>query len=97
MDGAGLESIQLPVGVEHVRTTPRFDEGSVPAGLLRAHRVAPGAWGVLRVLDGEVTFVLEDAGARRTLGAGEEQVIQPDTPHHVELGADAAFVVDFYR
>ena len=97
VDHSGLPAIQLPDGLAKARTTPRFDEASVPAGLLRSHRIAAGVWGVLQVLEGEVTFVLEHAGTRRTLRAGEDQVIQPDTSHHVELGAGAAFEIDFYR
>ena len=39
---------QLPDGLEHVRTTDVFDNTTVPAGLLRAHRVADGVWGRVR-------------------------------------------------
>ena len=37
----------LPDGLEHVRTTDTFDNDTVPAGLLRAHRVQ----GVLHQVD----------------------------------------------
>ena len=33
---------ELPVGLEHVRTTDTFDQDHHPAGLRRAHRVADG-------------------------------------------------------
>lgn len=92
-----LEAIQLPVGLDHVRTTPRFDASSVPAGLLRAHQVASGVWGVLHVLEGRVVFVLEHSGERRELGAGERQVIEPEVLHHVEPGEGAVFEVEFHR
>ncbi|NLD76767.1 MAG: DUF1971 domain-containing protein, partial [Acidimicrobiales bacterium] len=68
-----------------------------PDGLLRAHKVAVGVWGRLRVLDGTVTFVAEESGERRTLGPGESQVIEPDLPHHVEPSDDARFEVEFHR
>lgn len=92
-----LRSLVLPGRVEHVRTTPVFTVETVPAALLRAHRVAPGVWGRLRVMAGSVTFVLEDTGESRRLGEGDDQVIEPDVAHHVELGSDAEFVVEFYR
>ena len=41
--GAGavqLMTRDLSAGLEHVRTTPVFDQDSVPAGLLAAHRIA---------------------------------------------------------
>jgi len=87
----------LPDGVEWARTTPELTASTVPAGLLRAHRVAPGVWGVLRVLDGTVTFVEEATGATRDLAAGESQVIPPEVLHHVEPGPAARFVVEFHR
>lgn len=89
--------IRLPEGVELTRTTDRFDPATVPAGLLRAHRVAGGVWGELWVAQGEVTFVFEDSGARRSVGAGERQVIPPGRLHHVEPSEDASFEVRFYR
>lgn len=92
-----LESTSLPDHVAHVRTTPVFTAVSVPAGLRRAHRIAPGVWGRLRVIGGSVTFVLEDAGESRDLHEGDTQVIEPDVAHHVEPGANAEFVIEFYR
>jgi tellurite resistance-related uncharacterized protein len=92
-----LEEIALPPGLELSRTTPAFTEGTVPSGLLRAHRVSSHVWACLRVLDGTLTFVDEVSGARRLLHAGEQQVISPDAPHHVEPHDGARFVVDFYR
>jgi tellurite resistance-related uncharacterized protein len=87
----------LPPGLELVRTTPEFTVDRVPAGLLGAHRVADGVWGVLRVLAGTVVFVLEDSGARRSLTTDDAQVIEPGVFHHVEPSADARFVVEFHR
>jgi len=92
-----LESITLPSGLEHVRTTPVFDEATVPEGLRRAHQVAEGVWGVLRVHTGTVTFVDEGSGESRDVPAGGSQVIPPATPHHVEPGEGATFAVEFHR
>ena len=88
---------ELPRGLTLTRTTPRFDAETVPAGLLNAHRVADGVWGVLRVEAGSLTFVVETTGSRRVLHAGDQQVIPPTVLHHVELGPDAAFRVEFWR
>lgn len=92
-----LADLSFPDGVTLVRTTPEFAADTVPDGLLRAHRVASGVWGCLRVGSGSVVFVLEATGETRLLAAGEAQVIEPDVLHHVEPGADARFVVEFYR
>ncbi len=69
----------------------------MPEGLLRAHRVAEGVWGLLRVRAGTLVFVHEESGAERTLIGGDTQVIEPDVLHHVDPGDDAVFCVEFHR
>ena len=91
-------SADLPDQVELVRTTDVFDNDSVPAGLLRAHRVAEGVWGRLVVHTGRVSFVFEDQAEHPIgVGPGEHVVIPPSRPHHLELGESATFAVEFYR
>ncbi len=93
-----MASPELPEGLELVRTTDVFDNDSVPAGLLRAHRVAEGVWGRLVVHTGSVTFVFEDAPDDPiTVEAGRSQVIPPGRRHHVELPDPATFAVEFHR
>jgi tellurite resistance-related uncharacterized protein len=88
----------LPQGLEHVRTTDVFDNASVPAGLLRAHRVAAGVWGRLVVHAGAVTFVFDDEPDRPiTVSAGATIAIPPMRQHHVELKEPAAFAIEFHR
>jgi tellurite resistance-related uncharacterized protein len=89
-------TIVPPEGFELVRTTSEFDEGSVPAGLLRAHRVASGVWGRLVVREGSLRFGFEDASDERVVTAGEHQLIPPDRPHHVAVHGPVRFVVEFY-
>ncbi|MEQ8717751.1 MAG: DUF1971 domain-containing protein [Acidimicrobiales bacterium] len=92
-----LADLELPDHVSFVRATAGFTADTVPVGLLKAHRVAAGNWGLLRVIAGTVTFVLEETGESRELHPGDAQVIEPDTAHHVEPDADAVFVVEFHR
>lgn len=96
-----LADLSLPPDLELVRRTREFTEDDTPSGLRSAHRVATGVYGLLCVLDGRVTFVLEapEGGnvQRRDLEAGDTQVIEPDVLHHVELGSRARFVVEFHR
>ena len=88
----------IPAGFELTRTTETFNHESVPAGLLRAHRVADGVWGRLVVHTGSVTFVFEDDQTNpHVLGAGESVVIPPGRLHHVEPSSSAKFAVEFYR
>lgn len=93
-----MQAPVLPEGLELVRTTDVFDNDSVPAGLLRAHRVAKGVWGRLVVHTGSVVFAFEDAPDDPfTIGSGETMVIPPGRRHHVELPTPATFAVEFHR
>ena len=88
----------LPSGLALQRTTADFDAETVPAGLLRAHRVAADVWGVLEVLEGTVAFTWEDRDdGPVTLRTGDSLVIPPDVLHHVDPGPDARFHVSFHR
>lgn len=88
----------LPAGLTLARTTDEFTDGTVPAGLLRAHRVADGVWGRLVVRGGSVGFVFEDApDVLLTLSAGDAVVIPPGRLHHVRPGTGCRFVVEFHR
>jgi tellurite resistance-related uncharacterized protein len=88
---------RLPDGLVLTRTTDVFDDGSVPAGLLRAHRVADGVWGRLLVHEGSLVFRFEDGDQPLRAGAGEWIVIPPARPHHVELVGPVRFAVEFHR
>lgn len=89
---------QLPSDVTLHRTTDTFTDSTVPAGLLKAHRVATGVWGCLKVGSGRLRFVWEDGpGEPLELSAGDSVVIPPDTRHHVEPMPDCRFAVEFYR
>lgn len=91
-------AIAMPPGFELVRTSPEFDEASVPAALRSAHRTSEGIWGRLVVLDGSLRFTFEAApGAGREVRAGQVQVIPPGALHRVEPGERVRFVVEFHR
>jgi tellurite methyltransferase len=87
-----------PDDAQPYRTTPTFDENSVPAGLLADHRTRAGVWGRLEVLSGSLTlrFVdpLDDCVV---VAAGESAAIPPELPHHVELSGPVEFRVVFCR
>jgi tellurite resistance-related uncharacterized protein len=93
-----MEHGRLPPGVLLQRTSEVFTDTTVPAGLLRAHRVATGVWGRLAVLEGRLRFVWEDGqGDALDLVEGDSVVIPPDTPHRVEPAPGTRFVVEFHR
>ena len=78
------------------RTTPEFDERSLPKALRSSHKVARGVWGRLVVRSGSIDFVFDDEGLRRTLAAGDAQPIPPERVHHLELIGPVALLIEFY-
>lgn len=88
----------IPDGLELARTTPEFDEHTVPPGLLKAHQVAAGVWGRLVVSRGRLDFTFEDqADERRSVGPGESVVIPPQRPHRIVIIGPVRFCVEFHR
>ena len=77
------------------KSTPVFDETTLPAALRREHRTKAGVWGVIRVLAGEVRFVVA-GGAATILTPDRPGLVLPDQPHHVEPLGRMRLQVDFY-
>lgn len=92
---AACDRAEMPEGLPYVRTTPEFTSQTVPAALRRAHRVADGVWGRVRVLAGALRF--RSAGVDLVLTAGEWRNIPPGVEHEVEPDGDARFAVEFWR
>ena len=79
------------------RTTPVFDENSLPAGLRRDHRTNAGVWGVIRVLEGEVVFTQLSPRAEQRLSLGRPGLVLPDQPHFVTPAGPMRMQLEFYN
>jgi tellurite resistance-related uncharacterized protein len=79
------------------KSTPVFDETTLPAGLRREHRTKPGVWGVIRVLDGRLRYQVLDPESEVILGPGRPGLVLPDQPHCVEPLGPMRMQVDFYN
>ena len=91
-------SAVLPPGYEATRSTPVFTEATVPPGLLRSHRTAPGTWGLIRVLEGRLLYRMLDPPSERVLDpAGAPGLVEPAVPHEVAPLGPVRFLVEFYR
>jgi tellurite methyltransferase len=89
---------ELPDGLRLVRTTEVWDEHTMPAALRRAHRVAAGTWGRLRVERGGVRFRAETHPPLDVVvGPDTPQAIPPEVEHHVEPLGEVRFAVEFLR
>ncbi|MGE0790113.1 MAG: DUF3565 domain-containing protein [Sandaracinaceae bacterium] len=85
----------LPPGLEAYKETRSFDEGSIPAGLLRDHRTKPGVWARIVVERGRLGYTLGEEGW--VLRPGVDGIVPPDTPHHVRPLGEVCFRVVFLR
>jgi hemoglobin len=88
----------LPDGVEHYSSTKVFTDETVPVALTSTHETKAGSWGLLKVLEGRLTFTLVAVpDSPVTLEGGQSLVIEPATPHFVTPQGPAQFQVDFYK
>lgn len=94
-------SAALPNGLEAYKRTPTFTEATVPAGLLAEHSTKDGTWGLIRVEQGRLRFVVTDArrsAPERILTPElEPGVVEPTIVHRVELLGPVRFHVEFLR
>ena len=79
------------------KTTPVFDEQTLPQAIRSRHSTKAGTWGLLRVLEGEVDLVFIDPPSRVRVLPDKPAPIAPEAPHYVELHGPMKMQVEFYR
>jgi tellurite resistance-related uncharacterized protein len=85
-----------PTATKPYKSTAVFDETTLPAGLRREHRTKPGAWGVIRVLEGRLRYQVLDPNSEVILEPGRPGLILPEQPHLVEALGPMRMRVEFY-
>ncbi|MGB5076228.1 MAG: DUF1971 domain-containing protein [Sphingorhabdus sp.] len=78
-------------------SSPVFDEHSLPDALRNDHRTKPGSWGLLRVLDGEVSLVFVDPPSEHLVTPANPALIPPQETHYVTPVGRMRMQVEFYR
>lgn len=87
---------ELPDSLRLVRSTPRWNEHTMPLSLSRAHRVAKGTWGRIVVHDGKLRFLARTQPELRVVvGPGSTQAIPPEVEHMVQPIGSVSFSIDF--
>jgi tellurite resistance-related uncharacterized protein len=92
--------VTLPAGALPYRRTTVFDEGTVPPGLLKAHRTKDGAWGLIKVLEGKLAYRITDPARppeERVLEPGTPGIVEPMVLHEVEPLGPVLFYVEFHK
>lgn len=78
------------------RSTPVFDETSLPGALRRRHNTKAGVWGIIRILEGRVRLVHLDPPSEVVLDPQTPGLVLPEQPHFVEPLGPMRMQVDFY-
>lgn len=88
---------ELPADVGFYRKTGVFADTAVPPALLKDHRLAEGVWGRIIVLEGTVTYVIEEPEHETVeLTPSKPGIVEPGVAHHLIPAAGARFCVEFH-
>jgi tellurite resistance-related uncharacterized protein len=92
------DRFELPEHFVPYKRTSEFDERTIPSGLLADHSTKHGVWGVIHVLAGTLSYVVELPLAREMfVDASHPAVIVPEVMHHVRPVGAVQFFVAFHR
>lgn len=78
------------------RSTPVFDQDTLPAALRARHDTKAGVWGVIRVIEGALTLTYLDPSSEVLLTPGRPGLICPQQPHFVTPNGAMTMQIDFY-
>lgn len=79
------------------RSTPVFDEKTLPAALRGEHRTKAGVWGVIQVIEGRLKFILADGTGETILTPDQPGLVQPEQTHRVETIGPMLMQIHFYN
>jgi tellurite resistance-related uncharacterized protein len=82
--------------VRPYRSTPVFDQDTLPNALRARHNTKVGVWGVIRVIEGALTLTYLDPPSEVLLTPDNPGFIQPQQPHFVTPLGPMKMQVDFY-
>ena len=78
------------------RSTPVFDQDTLPAALRARHSVKAGVWGVIRVIEGELELTYLEPESITLLTPDKPGLLLPEQPHFVTPRGAMKMQVDFY-
>lgn len=84
------------MAVQPYRSTPVFDQETLPAALRSRHNTKAGVWGVVRVLEGWVKLTYLDPPSEIILDPTKTGPLLPEQPHFVQPLGPVRMQVDFY-
>jgi len=78
------------------RSTPVFDQDTLPSALRARHDTKAGVWGMVRVLEGELKLTYLDPPSEVVVTPDTPGLLLPQQPHFVTPLGDMKMQVDFY-
>ncbi len=84
------------MAVQPYRSTPVYDETTLPAALRSRHNTKAGVWGVIRVIKGRLRLTYLDPPSEIVLDPETPGALLPEQPHFVEPLGPMKMQVDFY-
>ena len=78
------------------KSTPVFDQDTLPAGLRKEHRTKLGVWGVINILEGSVRCRILDPVSETILDVDHPGLVMPEQTRLVEPLGAMTMRVDFY-
>ncbi|MDE8650629.1 DUF1971 domain-containing protein [Novosphingobium album (ex Liu et al. 2023)] len=82
---------------EPYRSTPIFDENTLPQALRSNHQTKEGVWGVIKVLEGVLNLTYVQPHAEKELTPGNPGLVAPQQTHFVTTIGPMRMQVDFYN
>ena len=83
-------------GSSPYKSTPVFNQDTLPDGLRKEHRTKAGVWGVINILEGSVRYRILDPVSETILDVDHPGLVMPEQPHLVEPLGEMSMRVDFY-
>ncbi|MDF0490089.1 DUF1971 domain-containing protein [Sphingomonas sp. H39-1-10] len=78
------------------RSTPVFDQDTLPVALRGRHNTKAGVWGLVRVIEGQLRLTYLDPSSEILLDPETPGLVLPQQPHFVEPIGPMRMRVDFY-
>lgn len=78
------------------RSTPVFNQDTLPAALRARHDTKAGVWAVIRVFEGELRLTYLEPPSEIVLTPDQPGLILPQQPHFVTPTGPMKMQVDFY-
>lgn len=82
--------------VQPYRSTPIFDETTLPRALREEHRTKAGVWGRIRVMEGELRLTITAPPSEQLLTPDQCGILEPEQPHFVTPLGAFKMQIDFY-